>query len=361
MSIQKTWAIIGGGNGGQSMAGHLGILGQKVRLFDVVPATVDALNAKGSITVTNAMEGEGKLEFATTDMGKAMEGADNVILVLPSLFHESIARRMVPHLKDGMTVLLHPEASCGAIAFRNLMETMHCSADVVIGAACTLIYSTRIQSNGDVLIYGIKNEVPIAALPAKDNQRLKAAICETMPWFVLANNVLETENNIDILQSKIVNYLSDIFTNESLTEQQAKEVSGLMHVATDIEHIGDYCENIAEYAIDKNKKKYEFSEDAYEEISGGFAHVRKMVRDSIEALKSGEHAAALDVKEQEGVMNKMEADLRRQHMIRLNEKACSPEFTVIYNDIIHNLEKIGDSCDNMAEAVLSDVNIKAAE
>ena len=86
-----------------------------------------------------------------------------------------------------------------------------------------------------------------------------------------------------------------------------------------------------------------------------------MVRDSIDALKSGDHSAALNVKEQEGQMNKMEADLRKQHMKRLNERACSPEFTVIYNDIIHNLEKIGDSCDNMAEAVLTDVNIKAAE
>ncbi|MBP3384275.1 MAG: Na/Pi cotransporter family protein [Firmicutes bacterium] len=176
-----------------------------------------------------------------------------------------------------------------------------------------------------------------------------------------ANKVLEDEENVDILQSKIVNYLSDIFTNESLTEQQAKEVAGLMHVATDIEHIGDYCENIAEYAIDKNKKKYEFSEDAYEEISGGFAHVKKMVRDSIDALKSGSHEAALDVKELEADMNRMEAQLRKQHMIRLNERACSPEFTVIYNDIIHNLEKIGDSCDNMAETVLSGVDMKAAE
>jgi phosphate:Na+ symporter len=176
-----------------------------------------------------------------------------------------------------------------------------------------------------------------------------------------ANEVLEDENNVDILQSKIVSYLSDIFTNETLTEHQAKEVAGLMHVATDIEHIGDHCENIAEYAIDKNKKKYEFSEDAYEEISGGFAHVKKMVRDSIDALKSGEHAAALDIKEQEADMNRMEAQLRKQHMVRLNEKACSPEFTVIYNDIIHNLEKIGDSCDNMAESVLSGVDMKVAE
>lgn len=192
MSIQKTWAIIGGGNGGQSMAGHLGILGQKVRLFDVVPATVDALNAKGSITVTNAMDGEGKLEFATTDMGKAMEGADNVILVLPSLYHESIARQMVPHLKDGMTVLLHPEASCGAISFRKVMKEMGCTADVVVGAACTLLYATRILENGKVEIYGVKNSVPIAALPASDNDRLKAAICDVMPWFTIVSSVLET-------------------------------------------------------------------------------------------------------------------------------------------------------------------------
>ena len=176
-----------------------------------------------------------------------------------------------------------------------------------------------------------------------------------------ADKVLNGEENVDILQSKIVKYLSSIFSNESLTDYQAKEVAGLMKIATDIEHVGDYCENIAEYAIDKNKKKYEFSDDAYEEINGGFAHITKMVRNSIDALKSGDHKAALDVKAQEGEMNQMEAHLRKQHMIRLNERACSPEFTVIYNDIIHNLEKIGDSCDNMAEAVLSDVNIKAAE
>jgi phosphate:Na+ symporter len=176
-----------------------------------------------------------------------------------------------------------------------------------------------------------------------------------------ANKVLEEEENVDILQSKIVKYLSGIFSNESLTEHQAKEVAGLMKIATDIEHVGDYCENIAEYAIDKNKKKYEFSEDAYGEITTGFAHIGKMMRDSIDALKSGDVNAAQDIKVQEEAMNKMELDLRKQHMKRLNERACSPEFTVIYNDIIHNLEKIGDSCDNMANAVLSDVNIKTAE
>ena len=45
--MKKTWAIIGGGNGGQAIAGHLASMGEAVRLFDVVQATVDALNEKG--------------------------------------------------------------------------------------------------------------------------------------------------------------------------------------------------------------------------------------------------------------------------------------------------------------------------
>lgn len=200
MSIQKTWAIIGGGNGGQSMAGHLAILGQKVRLFDVVQKTVDDLNAKGSITVTHAIEGEAPLEFATTDMGKAMEGADNVILVLPSLYHEATAKKMVPHLKDGMTVLIHPEASCGAIAFRKVMKDMGCTADVVVGAASSLLYATRILTNGTVQIFGLKNAVPIAALPAKDNDRLEKAICDVMPAFTITSSVLATSiDNINAM------------------------------------------------------------------------------------------------------------------------------------------------------------------
>ena len=189
--MKKTWAIIGGGNGGQAIAGHLGSMGERVRLFDVVQATVDALNEKGGIRLHHAVEGYGPLEFATTDMGKAMEGADVLMVVLPAIYHKSIAQKMIPHLKDGQVVLLHPEASCGALEFRKQMQDMGCRADVVVGAACTLLYSTRIQSHGDVYVFGLKSEVPMAALPATDNAKLEAAIHPQLPWFKLVSNVVE--------------------------------------------------------------------------------------------------------------------------------------------------------------------------
>ena len=190
--MSKTWAIIGGGNGGQAIAGHLSILGETVRLFDVVQATVDAINAKGSITLHHAVEGCGKLEFATTSMEKALDGADIVMMVLPSLYHEAMAKQMVPYLKDGMTVFLHPESSCGAVAFRKVMDDMGCKADIILGAAGTLLYSVRIQEPGDVYVFGIKSEVPMAALPASDNDKLAAVIRPALPWFVLVENTLKT-------------------------------------------------------------------------------------------------------------------------------------------------------------------------
>lgn len=194
------WAVIGGGNGGQALAGHLGILGQRVRLYDVAQSTVDALNARGEITLSHAVSGSGRIEFATTDMEKAMHGADTLIVVLPSLYHESVAKAMAAHLRDGQVILLHPEASCGAMAFRRYMAEMGCGARVVVGAANTLLYSTRINQNGDVFVYGLKNEVFMAALPAGDNERLSMAICGVLPWFRVVPSVLHTSiGNINAL------------------------------------------------------------------------------------------------------------------------------------------------------------------
>ena len=190
--MSKTWAIIGGGNGGQAMAGHLASMGEKVRLFDVVPATVDALNAKGVINIHHAVEASGSLEFATTDIAKAMDGADVIMMILPSIYHESMARKMVPHLADGQVVVLHPEASCGAMAFRKVMEDMGCKADVIVAGCSTLLYSVRASEPGEVYIFGIKDEVPVAALPASDNDRLMDALNPQLPWFRCAGNVLIT-------------------------------------------------------------------------------------------------------------------------------------------------------------------------
>ncbi|QHI71073.1 Na/Pi cotransporter family protein [Aminipila terrae] len=170
--------------------------------------------------------------------------------------------------------------------------------------------------------------------------------------------VFKTEDIVNNLQEETVKYLASIFATDTLTEHQGNIVSGLIHIASDIEHIGDNCINIAEFADEKIKNGYEFSDIACAEIYECFDQALRMTRTTIKALEEGDLNRAKDLLVQEEEMNRTEERLKRQHIKRLYDKSCSPEFTVMYTDIVHNIERIGDSCKKIAEAVLSDIQFK---
>ncbi len=164
--------------------------------------------------------------------------------------------------------------------------------------------------------------------------------------------VRHNEEVINNLQQEITDYLASILSAEGATSSQTQSIAHLMHVASDVEHIGDHCINIVELAEERFKKKYIFSDTAIAEVYDCFDKAFHMVGDTQRALAEGNVRIAGDVLRAEDEMNKTEMRLRNSHMQRLNQNKCSPAFTVTYTETVHNLEKIGDSCRNIAEAVL---------
>ena len=63
--------------------------------------------------------------------------------------------------------------------------------------------------------------------------------------------------------------------------------------------------------------------------------------------------ARLVVHQQESVED-LERRLSKKHMERLNLGSCSPENTVAYTDVLHDLECIGEYCSDIAEMVLDE-------
>ena len=126
------WSIIGGGNGGQSLAGHLALMGFAVRLYDIFPDTIEAIRSRGGIEVDGAVQGFGKLELATTDIAEAPGGADVVMIVAPAVAHREIAANCAPHLSDGQVIFIHPGATCGALEFRKVLTDEKCETAVTI-------------------------------------------------------------------------------------------------------------------------------------------------------------------------------------------------------------------------------------
>lgn len=189
---RSTWAVIGGGNGGQSLSGHLALMGFPVRLYDIFPETIEAINTQGGIQVDGAVEGFGKLELATTKLAEAIESADIVMVVAPALAHKTIAKNCAPLLRDGQVVFIHPGATCGALEFRNVLDEEQCRANVAIAEANSLLYACRCPKPGHASIFGIKNTLMVAAFPALDNDRVVGMLKSAFPQMYAGQNVLHT-------------------------------------------------------------------------------------------------------------------------------------------------------------------------
>lgn len=190
----KPIAIIGAGNGGQTTAAWLANQGYKTRIFDVMEDTVAKLNELGGVNIYGNTDypGFGKIEFATTDMEKAIEGCELILLILPENYHDSIAVKMAPYLKDGQIVVLNPASGLGAISFKKTLTDAGCTADVTLAVTCTLLFAARIKETGDVLVTGQKTELSIVAFPGNRKQIVEDAMYPVFSQHIFANNIIDT-------------------------------------------------------------------------------------------------------------------------------------------------------------------------
>ena len=164
--------------------------------------------------------------------------------------------------------------------------------------------------------------------------------------------VLHAEDSIDNLNSQIVNYMSTLFTTGHLNEVQSVRLAGIMEMASNVERISDSCASIVHKMNSKMEKGLAFSDYALEELAEAFELVGNMVDHATNVLKDGNKNAAETVLYLEAQINQLEHRLRKQHLTRLNEGVCSPDLTVTYTEILHNLERIGDYCANIAGYVI---------
>ncbi len=174
---------------------------------------------------------------------------------------------------------------------------------------------------------------------------------------IAIKKVHEIEDVVDMLQHEIVHYLSKLLSSSTLTEHQSIRLTGLLHIVSDIERIGDYCNNIADSALVKIDNKLPFTEKGTKELTEAFVLVTDMVSETVAALQQYDDSLARNIISREYLVDEMERTLRDAHISRLNHAQCHPHSGLIFIELIHNLERIGDHCKNIAEAILNDIEI----
>ncbi|MDP3177142.1 MAG: NAD/NADP octopine/nopaline dehydrogenase family protein, partial [Spirochaetaceae bacterium] len=186
------FCVVGAGHGGLAMAGHLGIMGFPVRLYNRTDERLEGVRWHGGIHVDGEVNGFGPVELATSNIAEAIADADVVMVVTPSTAHRGLARLMSPALADGQIVVLNPGRTGGALEFRKEMVDAGCAARPVIAEAQTFVYASRAVSRFEGHIYKIKNGVALAALPSHWTPEVLDVLDAAYPQFKAGDSVLVT-------------------------------------------------------------------------------------------------------------------------------------------------------------------------
>ena len=158
------------------------------------------------------------------------------------------------------------------------------------------------------------------------------------------------EKTLDVFEKDLTEYLVHL-SHESLTEKQIQTVSHLLFTVSDLERIGDHCDNIAELASSLVQGHFQLSGDAVEDLKD----IEDVVLKAVDlAISSRNRESIMDAKRVymlEDDVDSMEEDMRHNHMERLSKGLCSADTGIVFLDILSNLERISDHAVNIAEYV----------
>jgi len=189
MSDIKKVAILGAGHGGCCAAADLALRGYEVRLHSRSAERLASL--AGGITLKGVREGVGKPQLMSSDLPSVVEGADLVMLVVPSVAHEYYARSLAPLLAPGMIVFLNPGHTGGVLHFSACLARAN-APSVLVCETVTLTYICRMEGPARVAMYRETTNLRFAAIPAHHTLELIRRFHPLFPNLKPAANVLET-------------------------------------------------------------------------------------------------------------------------------------------------------------------------
>lgn len=162
------------------------------------------------------------------------------------------------------------------------------------------------------------------------------------------------------LTRKITDYLAEMAAAGVMTEQQASRASELQYVLIDIDRISELTKNVAvsmqtEKLVKKDKKsakeeRVQFSQEASKDIQKSMELVSEMYNMVMKMVNNEEANEAENLVKMKEKIRKMDGDIRKGHIKRVHKGKCKVGLTAAFNEILHNVERIGNSCVNLADA-----------
>lgn len=154
------------------------------------------------------------------------------------------------------------------------------------------------------------------------------------------------ESFLDRAEVDIARYLVSI--KSDLPGSMRRMHAEMLHSLSDFEKIGDYAQNILECAEQMREEGIVFSASATQELKLMCESVAETIDLTVRGYTERSAELARAVEPVEEIVDTLKDRLKNRHIERLNAGSCTIQTGIPFLEIIHDLEKIGDHCSNIA-------------
>lgn len=202
-----------------------------------------------------------------------------------------------------------------------------------------------------VAVQQTKNEVINMALLANENVNRAFTIISSMD-FKEVDKFRKVENELNFLNLEIVDFVVRLSEKKQLDATDHWYLTTVFRTVRDIERIGDYAENIVEYAETLQASQARFSEVALQEISELRVMISKLYEKMMKAYGEEDVEAFNEGDVIEDQIDDYTKQMEENHIERMASGICTPTVGAEYLSLSSNAERIADHWINVGKTIL---------
>jgi phosphate:Na+ symporter len=161
------------------------------------------------------------------------------------------------------------------------------------------------------------------------------------------------ERELNFINRELVGLVVRLNGRSGLGEKDRTYLSGTYRSIRDLERIGDYAENIVEYATVLADTSQQFSDDAKYEISQLKKLLHQLYAHAMDAYQNESLESLREANFIEEEIDDYTKEMEDGHIARMEKGICTPSVGAQYLELSSNAERIADHMINIAKSIKS--------